>query len=107
MLITLYVQRKVAFIATNPDKYTMIDNYRAPGCGSLISPIEIATQIKANVAGKPNPFIIEHIIKENNLNKSECLMIGDNLETDISFGKNAGIDSLCVLTGVSTEKMVQ
>lgn len=34
-------------------------------------------------------------------------MIGDNLETDISFGNNAGIDSLCVLTGVSTEEMVQ
>ncbi len=103
----MYVQRKVIFVATNPDKYTMIDNYRAPGCGSLISPIEMATQIKADVAGKPNSFIIQHIIKEQNLNKSECLMIGDNIETDITFGNNAGIDSLCVLTGVSTEEMVQ
>lgn len=34
-------------------------------------------------------------------------MIGDNLETDIGFANNAGIDSLCVLTGVSTEKMVK
>jgi 4-nitrophenyl phosphatase len=33
-------------------------------------------------------------------------MIGDNLDTDITFGKNGGIDSLCVLTGVSTEEMV-
>ena len=33
-------------------------------------------------------------------------MIGDNIETDITFGKNGGIDSLCVLTGVSTEEMV-
>jgi len=43
LLIIMYVQRKAAFVATNPDKYTIIDNYRAPGCGSLISPIEIAT----------------------------------------------------------------
>lgn len=34
-------------------------------------------------------------------------MIGDNLETDITFSKNGGIDGLCVLTGVATEKMVQ
>ena len=29
-------------------------------------------------------------------------MIGDNLETDILFGKRAGIDTLCTLSGVST-----
>lgn len=34
-------------------------------------------------------------------------MIGDNLETDITFSKNGGIDGLCVLTGVATEKMIQ
>lgn len=33
-------------------------------------------------------------------------MIGDNLLTDIAFGRNGGIDSLCVLTGVATEEMV-
>lgn len=43
LLVTMYVQRKAVFLATNPDKYTMIDIYRAPGCGSLISPIEMAT----------------------------------------------------------------
>jgi ribonucleotide monophosphatase NagD (HAD superfamily) len=30
-------------------------------------------------------------------------MIGDNRETDITFGKNAGISTLCVLTGVTIE----
>jgi 4-nitrophenyl phosphatase len=33
-------------------------------------------------------------------------MIGDNLETDITLAVKGGIDSLCVLTGVSTEEMV-
>jgi ribonucleotide monophosphatase NagD (HAD superfamily) len=30
-------------------------------------------------------------------------MIGDNRETDIVFGNNAGIATLCVLTGAATE----
>jgi ribonucleotide monophosphatase NagD (HAD superfamily) len=30
-------------------------------------------------------------------------MIGDNLNTDILVAKNAGIDSYCVLTGVTSE----
>jgi ribonucleotide monophosphatase NagD (HAD superfamily) len=29
-------------------------------------------------------------------------MIGDNLDTDIQFGINGKIDTLCVLTGNST-----
>jgi ribonucleotide monophosphatase NagD (HAD superfamily) len=29
-------------------------------------------------------------------------MIGDNLETDILFGNNANISTLCTLTGVTT-----
>jgi len=32
-------------------------------------------------------------------------MIGDNLDTDIKFGANGKIDTLCVLTGNSTEEM--
>lgn len=33
--------------------------------------------------------------------KSRVVMIGDNLETDIAFGLNSGIDTIVVLTGVT------
>jgi ribonucleotide monophosphatase NagD (HAD superfamily) len=33
-------------------------------------------------------------------------MIGDNVETDIKFGNEAKIDTLAVLTGVSTEETI-
>ncbi len=32
------------------------------------------------------------------------LMIGDNLNTDIKFAHNCGIDSLLVYSGVTSEK---
>jgi len=105
-MITCFVQTGVKFIVTNPDKYTMISGFKVPGNGSFMKFVEEVTSVKGEVAGKPNPFIIECIINKLKLDKAECLMIGDNIETDITFGKRAGISTLCVLTGVSTEAMV-
>lgn len=37
VLTALYVQLGAKFIGTNPDKYTMLKNWKIPGCGSMIS----------------------------------------------------------------------
>jgi ribonucleotide monophosphatase NagD (HAD superfamily) len=58
LAVSLLIQTGAKFIGTNPDKYTMISNFKVPGCGSMIKVIEEATAIKAEIAGKPNPFII-------------------------------------------------
>lgn len=39
---------------------------------------------------KPAPDAVEYIVKENGLNKSETVMIGDR-EIDVMAGKNAGV----------------
>lgn len=36
-LLSLYVQRGVKFIGTNPDKFTMRNGLRMPGCGSMLA----------------------------------------------------------------------
>lgn len=102
-LIGFHIQNGIKFFGTNPDKYTMIGSYKVPGAGSIITCIEISTNTKAEIIGKPNTFIIEHIIKSKHLDREQCIMIGDNLETDIAFGNAAGVDTLCVLSGVTHE----
>lgn len=104
--ISIYVQRGLVFIGTNPDKNTMIEGLKIPGNGSFISVIEQATGVSAEIAGKPNIFILDSLIQRDKLERKECLMIGDNLLTDIEFGMRAKIDTVCVLTGVSNEQMV-
>lgn len=39
---------------------------------------------------KPAPDAVEYIVKKNNLNKAETVMIGDR-EIDVMSGKNAGV----------------
>ncbi len=62
-LIGFHLQHGVKFLGTNPDKYTMIGNYKVPGAGSIIAGIETGFNIKAEIMGKPNTFIIDYIIK--------------------------------------------
>lgn len=56
--------------------------------------------------GKPNEFILDFLIEKEQLKKEECIMVGDNLETDILFGQKGGIHTLCTLSGVTTEDVV-
>ena len=65
--------------------------------------MEVTSSKTATVSGKPNSFCFENIIEKHKLSQSEILFIGDNLRTDIMFSNNAKIDSLLVLTGVSTQ----
>ena len=54
-----------------------------------------------DLIGKPNPFAIELIKEEHGLDSnSRSLMIGDRPNTDIAFGKAAGIDTCLVLSGI-------
>lgn len=77
-----------------------------PGCGSMLACLEAASGKKPEIVGKPNEFILDYLIEKEKLKKEECIMIGDNLETDILFGKKGGIDTLCTLTGVTSEELV-
>jgi hypothetical protein len=72
----------------------------APGNGSLVQAVRNATGAEAIVAGKPQRALFDETIARVGGNRP--LMVGDRLDTDIDGAINAGIDSLAVLTGVSS-----
>lgn len=57
----------------------------------MLNTLELASGVKAEIVGKPNTFILNYLIQIYKVQKEECLMIGDNIETDIQFGNNCGI----------------
>ena len=61
-LASFYIQNGAKLIVTNPDKHTMIAGYKVPGNGSFAKCLEEANGVQADVAGKPNPFILNHLI---------------------------------------------
>ncbi|MCX7986902.1 MAG: HAD-IIA family hydrolase [Bacteroidales bacterium] len=96
------------FLATNVDMLCPIENKRfIPDCGSICKIIEIATRKKPKFLGKPERQMIDLIAHKNNCPPNKIAIIGDRLYTDVLTGINAGITSICVLSGETNIKMIK
>ncbi|ORC35300.1 HAD family hydrolase [Marispirochaeta aestuarii] len=89
-------------IGTNPDVSGPAEVGIVPGTGSLIAPIELATGSKAYFVGKPNPLMMRHALKKLGCRREESIIIGDRMDTDIIAGIESEIDTLLVLSGVTS-----
>jgi NagD protein len=88
-------------IATNIDPNCPTQHGTRPGCGAIVSLIEVATGIKAFSVGKPSPVMMRTARKELGMATSETIMIGDTMETDIQGGVQMGYRTILVLTGTT------
>lgn len=92
------------FIATNPDRTCPVEGGEIPDCAGVIAAIEAVTEKRVEViVGKPSSIMIQTVLEVIGLKREDCLLIGDRLETDIKMGKDAGIATGIVLTGVTNE----
>ena len=103
---SLYLQTTdIPFIATNGDYRCPIeDGLYIPDCGGMCEWLRLVTGKTAKVMGKPNPVVVESIMKKYKVTKEEILLVGDRLYTDILVGVNAGVDTLCVLSGECSQE---
>ncbi|KAJ8903839.1 hypothetical protein NDN08_000372 [Rhodosorus marinus] len=93
------------FIATNTDAVThLTDAQEWAGNGSMVGAIKGCTGQEPTVVGKPSPLMIDYIVEKYDVSRDEVCMVGDRLDTDVLFGKNNGLASLLVLSGVTTEE---
>ncbi|MFZ7944012.1 TIGR01457 family HAD-type hydrolase [Neobacillus sp. 19] len=102
----LAVRNGAVFISTNGDIAIPTERGLLPGNGSLTSVITVSTQTKPIFIGKPESIIMEQALKVLGIAKEETLMVGDNYDTDIAAGMNAGMDTLLVHTGVTTKELL-
>ncbi|MFP4115369.1 MAG: HAD-IIA family hydrolase [Spirochaetales bacterium] len=96
------VRAGARLIGTNPDLTGPAENGIVPACGSLIAPIELATESKAYFAGKPNPLMMRQAIKRLGCRPEESVIVGDRMDTDIVAGVESEIDTVLVLSGVTS-----
>ena len=100
------VNKGAKLIGTNPDITGPTERGVMPATGSLIAPIEIATGKKAYFIGKPNPFMLRHGLKKLDCHSEEIAFIGDRMDTDIIAGIETNVDTVLVLSGVTSKEEI-
>ncbi len=89
-------------IGTNPDMTGPTEHGVVPATGALIAPIELATNTKAYFIGKPNPLMMRRAVKRLGVMSRETMIVGDRMDTDIVAGVEAEVDTVLVLSGVTS-----
>jgi NagD protein len=90
------------FIATNPDPTGPSPEGPTPATGSVAALISRATGVQPYFVGKPNPLMMRSALNAIEAHSEETAMIGDRMDTDIISGLEAGLETILVLTGVTT-----
>lgn len=102
----LAVRKGATFISTNGDIAIPTERGLQPGNGALTAVITVSTRVQPLFIGKPEAEIVEQALKVLGIPKEEVIMVGDNYDTDILAGMNAGMDTLLVHTGVTTKELL-
>jgi NagD protein len=90
------------FIATNPDPTGPTPDGPLPATGSVAALISRATGVDPYFVGKPNPLMMRTALNTLDAHSESTAMIGDRMDTDVVSGLEAGMQTILVLSGVTT-----
>jgi NagD protein len=92
------------FIATNPDATGPTLDGPLPATGSVAALISHATGVEPYFVGKPNPLMMRSALNAIDAHSESTAMIGDRMDTDIVSGLEAGMETILVLSGLTTRE---
>ncbi|HEX6516815.1 MAG TPA: HAD-IIA family hydrolase [Nocardioidaceae bacterium] len=95
----ILVRNGLPWVASNTDMTVPTAHGPGLGNGVLVEAVARFAHRRPEVAGKPQPTLFEETVRR--VGGKRPLVVGDRLDTDIEGARNAGYDSLLVLTGVT------
>jgi HAD superfamily hydrolase (TIGR01450 family) len=94
---SLAVRRGADFLATGRDPTYPRPEGFWPGTGAILAAVEVASERKAEIVGKPSPQLL--LTALDRLGEGRTLVVGDRVDADLAAAAAAGLDSALVLTG--------
>lgn len=70
------------------------------GVGAFSAMFAYAANVKPVFCGKPEPLFFNELCRRLGVRPERCVLVGDNLESDIAGAKGVGMRTILTLTGV-------
>ena len=102
----ILLNRGADFIATNPDWVCPTWYGYVPDCGSVCEMLTRATGRVPRVLGKPQPEMVYLAMERTGYSADQTAMIGDRIYTDVKSGLNAGVLAILVMSGETTQEIL-
>ena len=101
------VMEGAELIALQKNRYWLRADGMALDVGPFVAALEYATGRQAYVVGKPAHTFFESIVSELDVDATEAVMVGDDIESDIGGAQDAGLAGVLVRTGKYREDAVR
>lgn len=102
-IATRLLRGGAVLVGTNPDIVLPTPDGFEPSGGVLVEAVASAGGVRPIIVGKPETPMLETALERLGTAREHTAMIGDQLATDILAGQRAGLMTLLVTTGVSTD----
>ncbi len=98
--------RQLPYIATNPDYVCPTEFGSVPDCGSVSDMLYNVSGKRPIFIGKPSPLMPQLAMEKWGYSPEETVVVGDRVYTDIKSGLNAGALTALVMSGETTQEIL-
>jgi 4-nitrophenyl phosphatase len=103
----LHVRRGAQLIGICADRVYPSPRGLEFGVGALTAMIAYAANVRPVFCGKPEKLFFDELCHRLGVAPGRCVLIGDNLESDIAGAKGVGMKTILTLGGVSSREDVE
>jgi len=92
-------------VATSRDPTMPFPGGEVPGTGAVLAAVETASGRRAEIAGKPERHLFEMAAEA--IGGGRLAMVGDRVSSDVAGGRGAGLETILVLSGATSEEQAE
>ena len=96
------LRRGAALVAICADRVYPSPRGLEFGVGAMSAMMAYAADVTPTFCGKPEKIFFTELCRRLNVRPHRCVLVGDNLESDIAGGKSVGMSTILTLSGVAT-----
>lgn len=106
-LAMLLLRKGASLVAICADRIYPSPRGMEFGVGAMAAMLSYATGVEPVYCGKPEELFFHELCGRLSVEPARCVLVGDNLESDIAGARKVGMRTILTLTGITSRQDVE